>query len=606
MAIKEVKLEGIGDVENIEVVEVLVSAGDEVKKEDPLVTLESDKATMEFPSPYAGKIKEVKVSKNQQVEPGAVLCTIEVVGEKAEAGGEKKEPEKPTPGERKEAEGRKASIEEEQAKPAEDSMRRETAEKEERRPARGREREHEFDLVILGAGPGGYEAAQHAGEFGLKTALIDKRRPGGVCLWEGCVPSKALIDTAHHVQKARELGNRGISLDGDFRIDFGKTQEWKDGILDKLSGFIEKGCEKLGVEIVRGSGKLTGPNEIRVEGENGERTLGFDHLIIATGSRPIELPDVPFDGEKILSSTHALALREIPKKMVVVGGGYIGLELGITYHKLGSQVQVVELQGQLLPGTDSALVRPLSRRAKDLGIEIHLESKVKSFKSGKVTIEGKNGKETGIEAEKVLVAVGRRPNSQEIGLEAAGVDSDEKGYIPTDDQKRTNVDHIFAIGDVTHGPALAHKASAEGLTAVEVIAGLPARFDPLAIPAVIFTDPEISYVGMTETEAKDAGYSPKVSQLPARGHGRALAADETEGITRLIYDEESGRLLGAQLAGGPATDMVGSLGLAVELGADIEDVALTIYPHPTFSEQVMIAAQRAVHPQYKGKLDKGD
>ncbi len=455
------------------------------------------------------------------------------------------------------------------------------------------------EVVVLGAGPGGSDAAVRLAQLGKDVLLLDREGPGaglgGVCLHSGCIPSKALIDTAHHLHKIKELSARGVTLAGEIKVDFKKLQEWKRGISAKLRSYIEQGLKAAGVKFEKGEGRLVGPNRIEIKGGENPGTVEFEKIILATGSRAIELPNLKFDGKKILSARHALDLEEIPGSLLVVGGGYIGLELGIAFRKFGSKVAVAEMQGQLLPGSDAALVRPLSRRLEELGIQVHLNAKVESVQGGTAKVVREGGKTVEIETSHVLVAVGRRPNTEDLGLSAVGVTVDPRGCIPTNAKKQTNLPHIYAVGDITQGPALAHKASAEGVVAAEAICGLPAAFDPLSLPAVVFTDPELSYTGLSEAQARERGFEPKSVTVPNRGLGRALAAGETEGMAKLVYDEKSGRLLGALLAGGPATDMIAGLGLAIEMGATMEDLALTIFPHPTFSEQAALAARRVAH-----------
>ena len=575
MSLQDVKLPDTDEFDDVEVIEIVASVGERIEKEAPLLVLESEKASMDIPSPYAGVVKEFLVKVGDKVARSAVICRIEAEGapaakaeKPAEVPAKKEEKAAPAP-----ATGASASV-------------KESAD------------EH-AQVVILGAGPGGYEAAIRCGQLGLKTILIEKDKVGGVCLNEGCIPSKALIDTSHHAHKVKELAGRGVTVKGEVLLDLVKTQAWKNQLVGDLVGYVTKAVEGAGVTIVHGTGRLTGLHTLDVRGgKEKPRTISFDNLILATGSRAIEVPGLPFDERSVLQARDVLNLDEVPEKFLVVGGGYIGLELGIAFAKFGSAVTIVEMQKQLLPGADPALPRTLARRLKDLGIEVLLESRVEKFAGGKAHVVTKKGAQE-LPADKILVAVGRRPNTENIGLDIAGIETDQRGFIPTNDKKQTNLAHIYAIGDITHGYALAHKASAEGVVAAEVIAGLPAAFDKLAIPAVVFTDPELAWVGMNEDAAKEAGYTPKSIQVPIRGLGRAMAAGEAEGFVKIIYDEPTGRVLGAIVAGGPATDMIGSIGLGIEMGADIEDIALTIYPHPTFSEQLMIAAQRVAHTAKK-------
>ncbi|MEW6775517.1 MAG: dihydrolipoyl dehydrogenase [Bdellovibrionota bacterium] len=571
----QVKVPDLGDFKDIEVVEVLVKVGDEVKKDQSIIVIESEKATMDVPSPESGVVEKLYVQVGSKVQKGFPILSLRLSEGRAA-------PPSPVA-----AEAPSAPVAVSPSAPLPKAP-----------PPAGISVSRRVRLAVLGGGPGGYEAAIRTGQLGIETLLVERSGPGtgigGVCLHSGCIPSKALIDTAHHLHHVRELEERGVSVLGEIRVDLKKLQQWKRGIIDKLRSYIEQAVQGAGAKIQKGEGRLLSPNHLEITDGGKKEVVEFENLIVATGSRAIELPGLSFDGKTVLDARAALDLEEVPRWLVVVGGGYIGLELGIAFKKLGAKVTVVELQNQLLPGGDEALARPLARRLQQLGVEVHLGAKVEKFVSGMAHVS-KAGSTFEIPASHLLVAVGRRPNTEKIGLDAAGVQVDPKGFIPASEKKQTNVSHIYAIGDVTHGPALAHKASAEGVVAAEVIGGLPAAFDNKAIPAVVFTDPELSYVGMNDAEAKNAGFSPKSITVPNRGLGRAMAAGESEGFARLTYDENSGALLGAALAGGPATDMIGGLGALVEMGANIEDLSLTIFPHPTFSEQAMIAAQRVAH-----------
>lgn len=449
------------------------------------------------------------------------------------------------------------------------------------------------ELLVIGAGVGGYPAAIRAAQLGLEVTLVEREPTlGGVCLNHGCIPSKALIHAASLAHKLPELAGMGIEVK-DPKVDPGKLQDWKGGIVEKLTSGVEQLLGHYNVQVFRGAAAFVSPKRVHVEGEHGTQTVDFKHCLIATGSRPIELPGFEFDGEVVLSSREALGLREVPEKLVVIGGGYIGLELGIVFAELGSQVAVVEMMDQLLPGTDPELVRIVERRLKKLGVEVYLKSKAKGLVKGKggakVTIETPEG-ERALDAEKVLVSVGRRPNTEKLDPGAAKIELVEQGFIRVDGSLRTTNSHVYAVGDVIGGPMLAHKASHEGIVAAEIIAGVPAGPDWLSVPAVIFTDPEIAYVGLTEREAKEQGYTPLVGRFPFTALGRALTMGETEGFVKIVADAETGVVLGVQIVGPEASTLISEAALAIEMGARLEDLAATIHPHPTLPEALMEAA----------------
>ncbi|UWG48947.1 Pyruvate/2-oxoglutarate dehydrogenase complex, dihydrolipoamide dehydrogenase (E3) component or related enzyme [Halanaeroarchaeum sp. HSR-CO] len=455
------------------------------------------------------------------------------------------------------------------------------------------------ELAIVGAGSGGYVAAIRAGQLGLDVTLIEEDAIGGVCLNYGCIPSKALIsatDVAHEAGDAEEMG---VYADPEVQMDEMKT--WKDGVVDQLTGGVENLCEANGVNVVEGRAEFVDENTLRVahggEGQ-GSESYEFEHAIVATGSRPIEVPGFEFDGETVLSSRDVLDLETIPDSVVVVGAGYIGMELSTVLAKLGTDVQVVEMLDDVLPGYESDLVRPVKRRAADLGIEFSFGEAAAGWAETDdgivVTTETEEGEESTYEAEKAIVAVGRTPVTDTLNLEAIGLEPNDDGFLETDHEARTDVDHVFAIGDVAGEPMLAHKASAEGAVAAEVIAGEPSALDHQAIPAAVFTDPEIGTVGMTEAEAEDAGFEPAVGKFRFGANGRALTTGHPDGFVRIVADEDSGFVLGAQVVGPDASELIAELGLAVEMGATLEDVARTIHTHPTLSESVMEAAEHAL------------
>lgn len=454
------------------------------------------------------------------------------------------------------------------------------------------------EVLVIGGGPGGYAAAIRAAQLGREVILVEKEALGGVCLNVGCIPSKALISASTSYHRLQQEAERGILVDNP-RVDLDKLQDWKDGVVKRLTNGVAQLCSGNGVTVVSGTATFTGPNQVLVETSSGATSYQFDNAIIATGSRPVELPAFPFDGEYVLNSTHALSLRELPEHLLVIGGGYIGLELGTVYAKLGSQVTVVEMMDQLLSGTDIELVRVVERRLRRLGVNVHLRTSAEGMEivDGRVKVtlrEQESGKTTTLDVDKVLVTVGRRPNSSDLGLDKAGVEVDDRGFIRVDEQMRTSAGHIFAIGDVVGGPLLAHKATHEGLVAAEVIAGNPAAFEPAAIPAAVFTDPEIATVGLSEAEAKEAGYEVLVGRFPFQASGRALTTGDTDGFVKIVADAETRVVLGVQIVGPSASDLISEGVLAVEMAARLEDISLSIHPHPTLSEAIMEASEAAV------------
>lgn len=454
------------------------------------------------------------------------------------------------------------------------------------------------DVVVIGAGPGGYVAAQRAAQLGLDVTLVESEELGGTCLNHGCIPSKALISVGDLVHKVNNGSDRGIVVKGSVEVDFAKTQEWKQSkVIKRLTTGVASLMKAAQVEVVKGRARFTDPHSLEVElNDGGTAAYSFKHAIIATGSRAINPPFFPIDGENVVDARGALAFTAVPARFLVVGGGYIGVELGIAYAKLGSKVTIVEATGQLLPGTDPDLINVLMRRLRRLGVTVLLNAKASGgLQNGKVRVEDAEGKVQEIEADKVLVSVGRRPYHEGLQLEKAGVRVDEKGFIPVDEQMRTNVSHIYAIGDVCSPVMLAHKASAQGRVAAEAIAGLKSAADWQTVPAVIFTDPEIAYVGLTEAQAREKGYDPVVSRYNFAAVGRALTMGESDGFVKLVGDRKSGLLLGAQMIGPEVSELIGEVTLALEMGALMEDVALTPHYHPTLSEGILEAALSCVH-----------
>ncbi len=448
------------------------------------------------------------------------------------------------------------------------------------------------EVVVLGGGPGGYVAAIRLGQLGKETTLIEKDQLGGVCLNVGCIPSKALIRVAKLKKRLEAAQQIGLEVSG-LKIDFAKVQAWKQSVVDKLTSGVDYLCKGNNVKVVKGVGTFKGPKELEVKTATGTEPLETKDVVIATGSRPFELPSFKFDGAHIISSTEALALQEIPKNFVVIGGGVTGLEVGTMYAQLGSKVTIIEMLEQLLPGTDIDLVRIVERSLRNLGVDYHVKSKAKEFRGGKVYAELEDGKESSFDADKVLVTVGRRPNSDQIGLGATGVKTDAQGYIQVNKKMQTNVPGIYAIGDVVGPPMLAHKASKEGVVAAEAIAGMNSEADFRAIAGVVFTDPEIATVGLTEAQAKEKGYNPIVGRFPFTALGRALLAGETEGFVKIVADKSSDVVLGVHIVGAEASDIISEAALAIEMGATLEDIGFTIHPHPTLPESIMEASEAA-------------
>ncbi len=596
----EIKVPDIGDFDKVPIIEVLVAEGDVIEKEQSMVTLESDKATMEVPSSKAGRLVELKVKEGDEVGEGDVIGVVEVEGEDGEEGADESRSEEKK-GDTKEGEKK----DKEEAKPEDGDRKSESKtgksdgdessggapETANRKPQTG---EFDFDLVVLGSGPGGYSAAFRAADLGLKVALIERYESlGGVCLNVGCIPSKALLHVGQVIDSAAHLAEHGVSF-GEPKIELDPLRKFKNDTVGKLTGGLAGMAKKRKVEVVTGTGKFTGAHEITVAHDEETRKLSFARCIIAAGSRVIEIPGIPWDDERVMDSTDALKLEEIPDRLLIIGGGIIGLEMACVYRALGSKVTVVEMLDQLMAGADPDLVKPLQQHMKKQGVEFHLKTKVAEVKAGDSALEARfDGDKAPDSAEfdRVLVCVGRRPNGDSIGADAAGVKVSDKGFIEVDGQMRTNVEHIFAIGDIVGQPMLAHKASYEGKVAAEVAAGEKRAADARVIPSVAYTDPEVAWTGLTEREAKEQGMDFGVGKFPWAASGRALGMDRAEGFTKLIFDEKTGRVIGGGVVGMHAGDLIAEIGLAIEMGATAEDIGLTIHPHPTLSESVMMAAE---------------
>jgi dihydrolipoamide dehydrogenase len=572
----EVKVPDIGDFEDVPVVTVLVAVGDKVSAEDPLIELESDKATMEVPSPAAGKVAAIAVKEGDRVSQGSVILTLEGAEESAPAGdtGEAGEAAKGY-GDRQQA---PASAPQAVAATG---------------GATGRG-EHHAEVVVLGSGPGGYTAAFRAADLGKSVILIE-RNPvlGGVCLNVGCIPSKALLHAAKVISEAEEMGGHGISF-AKPEVDLDGLRGWKDSVVKQLTGGLSGLAKARKVKVVAGTGRFTGPNMIAVSGAE-ETTVSFDQCIIAAGSEPVTLPFIPHDDPRVIDSTGALELDGIPERLLVLGGGIIGLEMATVYDALGAKVTIVELMDQIIPGADKDIVKPLHKRIEARYEKILLKTKVTAVEAGKggltVTFEDDTGASSTDTFDKVLVAVGRRPNGALLDAGKAGVAVDERGFIAVDGQQRTGQPHIFAIGDVVGQPMLAHKAVHEGKVAAEVAAGQDRHFDARVIPSVAYTDPEVAWVGLTETQAKAQGVKVGKGVFPWAASGRSLSLGRSEGLTKVLFDEEDDRVVGAGIVGPNAGDLVAEVALAIEMGADAVDLGHTIHPHPTLSETVNFAAE---------------
>ena len=554
----EVTVPDIGDFQGVEVIEILVKPGDKIQKDDSLIALESEKSTMEIPSSHAGVVKALKLKVGDKVSQGSLILTLEAEQESAPAP-QPKAPEQPV---------------------AESAVTIPEA-------------EIQADVVVLGAGPGGYTAAFRAADLGKKVVLIERYPSlGGVCLNVGCIPSKALLHVAKVISEAEEVSHHGVSF-GKPKIDIDQIRAWKESVVTKLTGGLGALAKQRNVKVIRGVGKFIAPHHIRVETAEGEVTVAFDNAIIAAGSQAVKIPTFPVD-PRVIDSTGALQLADVPKRMLVIGGGIIGLEMATVYHALGAKITVVERGPQLMPGADPDIVKPLLKRIEKLYEAILLNTSVAALEAKKdgilATFGGDNAPAPQL-FDRVLVAVGRSPNGKLIGAENAGIRINDQGFIPVDKQQRTNIPHIFAIGDIVGQPMLAHKAVHEGKVAAEVIAGHKAAFDPSTIPSVAYTDPEVAWMGLTETEAKAQGIAYEKASFPWAASGRALSIGRDEGITKLIVEKESRRILGAAIVGSNAGELIAEAVLALEMGADAQDIGLTIHPHPTLSETLGFAAE---------------
>jgi len=569
----EVKVPDIGDFEDVGVIEILVKPGDKVEKETSLITVESDKATMEIPSPVAGVVHEIRIKLGDRVSEGSVLLTLSGESPRQE----------PVSGE--------ATDKSQPASKASASTPVATA------PAAATEHlpaDIECDVVVLGSGPGGYSAAFRAADLGKKVVLVERYATlGGVCLNVGCIPSKALLHISAVMDEAAHMAEHGISF-GKPQVDLGKLRAWKEKVVGKLTGGLNGMAKLRKVTVVQGTGTFSGPNHLAVEGKDARKVIRFASAIIAAGSQASKLPFLP-DDPRIVDSTGALELKDIPKRMLVIGGGIIGLEMGTVYSTLGTRLDVVEMLDGLMQGADRDLVAVWQKFNAHRFDNVMLKTKtarVEATPQGlKVWFEGEKAPAEPQLYDMILVSVGRSPNGGKIAADKAGVTVDERGFIPVDSQMRTNVPHIFAIGDLVGQPMLAHKAVHEGHVAAEAAAGEKSHFDAHVIPGVAYTDPEIAWVGLTEDEAKKQGVKVGIGKFPWAASGRAIANGRDEGFTKLIFDADSHRIVGAGIVGTGAGELISELALAIEMGADAVDIGKTIHPHPTLGESVGMAAE---------------
>ena len=564
----EVKVPDIGDFKDVDVIEVLVKPGDRVEKEASLITLESDKATMEIPSSHAGVVKELRVKVGDKVSQGTVILRLE--GEESAPAPEKsatsQEKESPPP--------KKAHVPAAGASPGPVDL--------------------DCDMLVLGSGPGGYSAAFRAADLGMSTILVERYPTlGGVCLNVGCIPSKALLHVTAVMDEAKHLAQHGVEF-GDPKVDLEALRSWKSKVVAKLVGGIAGMARTRKVTVVQGTGTFLGPQQLAVETAAGRKVVAFRHAIIAAGSQSAKLPFLPED-PRIVDSTGALELPSRPNRLLVIGGGIIGLEMGTVYSTLGARLDVVEMLDMLMAGADRDLVRVWQTFNAKRFDKIMLKTKtsrVEALKEGlRVSFEGENAPDKPQLYDMILVSVGRSPNGRKIGAEAAGVSINERGFIQVDSQMRTNVSHIFAIGDIAGPPMLAHKAVHEGHVAAEAAAGQKSHFDARVIPSVAYTDPEIAWAGLTEEEARKQGAKFRTAKFPWAASGRAIANGRDEGFTKLIFSEETQRLIGGGVVGAGAGDLISEIALAIEMGADAVDIGKTIHPHPTTSESVGMAAE---------------
>ena len=574
--IKEVLVPDIGDFEAVEVIEVPVNDGDRIQLEDTLITLESDKATIDIPSPHSGIIKNVSIKVGDKVSQGDLILTLEqeevqnVVPEIEALAAESNDKSSAT--------SEEISVNNEEPQVINTDIEK---------------GDMHCEVAVLGGGPGGYTAAFRAADLGKQAILIERYGTlGGVCLNVGCIPSKALLHIAKVISEIDEFKEQGLDF-GTPNLDMKSVRQFAVNVVDKLTTGLKAMAKQRNVEVVHGTGKFISTNMIEVENDAGKTTISFEHAIIAAGSQPASIPSFP-DDPRIMDSTGALLLDEIPEKLLVIGGGVIGLEMAAVYEALGSKITIVEMLDALISECDKDIIRPLQKRIKKRYENIYLSTAVIEIKAAKnhlkVSYDGKKAPKSE-RFDAILLSIGRRPNGLKIGAENAGVNVSEQGFIPVDDQQRTNVQNIFAIGDIVGQPMLAHKATHEGKVAAEVISGLKRGFDNRVIPSVAYTDPEVAWVGVTEIEAKEKGTDYGKGTFPWAASGRSLSLGRDDGVTKILFEKETNRIIGAAIVGPNAGELIAECALAIEMGADAEDIGLTIHPHPTLSETIGLAAE---------------
>lgn len=564
-----VEIPDIGNFDSVDIIEILVKAGDTINKEDPIITVESDKASMDIPSPADGIVAKILIKVGDTVKQGSPIIEVSSTEEKVD------QPPKEKP------------------IAAEKSVAEKSAEKAE--VINVHASDLNCDVAVLGSGPGGYTAAFRAADLGKSVILIERYSTiGGVCLNVGCIPSKALLHTAKVITDAEDTGSHGVTFTKP-EIDIETLRDWKSNkVVKKLTMGLTQMAKQRGVQVIEGQGQFISANQISVTAKDGLQTIiGFQSAIIAAGSQPTKIPGTPID-DRIMDSTGALELKDIPKKLLIIGGGIIGLEMGTVYDALGSKVSLVELTDGLIQGCDRDMVRPLHKRMAKRFENIWLATKVSKMEAKKegilVYFEGTDAPKEAL-FDRVLVAVGRKPNGLNIGADKAGVAVDSQGFIATDKQMRTNINHIYAIGDIIGQPMLAHKATHEGKIAAEVIAGEKVEFQAMAIPSVAYTDPELAWAGITEEEAREKNIEIEKAVFPWAASGRAISTNRTEGMTKLIFDKKTDRIIGAAIVGTNAGELIAETVLSIEMGADAHDIGLSIHPHPTLSESIAMASE---------------
>jgi len=564
-----VEIPDIGNFDSVDIIEILVKAGDTINKEDPIITVESDKASMDIPSPADGIVAKILIKVGDTVKQGSPIIEVSSTEEKVD------QPPKEKP------------------IAAEKSVAEKSAEKAEAINVHASDLN--CDVAVLGSGPGGYTAAFRAADLGKSVILIERYSTiGGVCLNVGCIPSKALLHTAKVITDAEDTGSHGVTFTKP-EIDIETLRDWKSNkVVKKLTMGLTQMAKQRGVQVIEGQGQFISANQISVTAKDGLQTIiGFQSAIIAAGSQPTKIPGTPVD-DRIMDSTGALELKDIPKKLLIIGGGIIGLEMGTVYDALGSKVSLVELTDGLIQGCDRDMVRPLHKRMAKRFENIWLATKVSKMEAKKegilVYFEGTDAPKEAL-FDRVLVAVGRKPNGLNIGADKAGVAVDSQGFIATDKQMRTNINHIYAIGDIIGQPMLAHKATHEGKIAAEVIAGEKVEFQAMAIPSVAYTDPELAWAGITEEEAREKNIEIEKAVFPWAASGRAISTNRTEGMTKLIFDKKTDRIIGAAIVGTNAGELIAETVLSIEMGADAHDIGLSIHPHPTLSESIAMASE---------------